>query len=172
MRRLMALAAFCPGVTVFTAPLLARPLESELPPKTPACYERIYDAAHLAAHPKQEVTRIRLVHTGQSAPNEVMFLTIDIAVRGKREVYSLGGVCEADGRGLNCTPEWNAGTFRVEASQDGSLLVTNRSMLFNPSNYAAEEPAPNAIKLEGDDRTWRLQRTGEKCSNWPEAGPS
>src|SRR5690349_16150923 len=45
------------------------PLPSHLPLKTEACFGRVYDAAHLAAHPKQRVTSFHLTRQFKPDPN-------------------------------------------------------------------------------------------------------
>src|SRR5258708_9615491 len=44
-----------PAVAAAVCLLCANPASAEVP--QPGCYERVYDAAHLAAHPGQLVTR-------------------------------------------------------------------------------------------------------------------
>jgi hypothetical protein len=168
MRRQVAVAALLiAGTTVTIGALAARPLEKELPPKGTACFERIYDAAHLNAHPMQQVTHITLIHepSADAKPEaeEPLYVSIEITVRGNAEIYALGGRCEPQGNGLLCAPSWEAGSFLVEPSADGTLMVTNKSMMFNPSNSAAEEVAPGALQLKGDDKAWKLFRGGPEC---------
>lgn len=168
MRRHAPFAVLLFASTALTAgTLAARPLEKELPPNRAACFERIYDAAHLTAHPRQEVTRIQLSQEASTdakpGEEEQLFLSVEINVRGKPGPYVLGGFCKAQGKGLLCEPEWEAGSFKVEAAPDGTLLVTNNSMTFNPHGYDAEEVAPGAIQLKGDDRAWKLSRGGPQC---------
>ena len=50
------------GVALWAGAARARPLEQDLPLKRAACFERAYDAAHLKSRPRQQVTRIRLLH--------------------------------------------------------------------------------------------------------------
>ena len=99
----------------------ARPLESELPQKRAACWERVYDAAHLGSHPQQKVARIRLVHlpanwpeAGQGGVYVGLYINLRQRVKpGQTFDYQLGGFCKASGQGLRCVPEWEAGSWRV-----------------------------------------------------------
>jgi hypothetical protein len=177
MRRHTVIAALLIAATPLAATTLAaRPLEKELPPKASACFERIYDSEHLNAHPMQQVTRITLIHErgadAKPEAEEPLYVSIEITVRGNAEVYRLGGLCEPQGKGVRCTPEWEAGSFLVEAVADGALLVTNKSMMFNPDNSAAEEVAPGAIQLRGDDRAWKLFPGGPQCGSVDKPTPA
>lgn len=177
MRRHTVIAALLIAATpLATATLAARPLEKELPLKGAACFERIYDAAHLNAHPMQQVMQIRLMHErgadAKPEAEEPLYLSIEITVRGNAEVYRLGGLCEPQGKGVLCTPEWEAGSFFVEAVADGALMVTNKSMMFNPNNFDAEEVAPGAIQLRGDDRAWKLFPGGPQCGSVDKPTPA
>jgi hypothetical protein len=147
------------------------PLKAELPPDRKACWERTYDAAHLAAHPRQQVKRIRLIHSPGDWLREDGRLGVDLQVnvRGPRTGpnamdYSVFGFCRSSRGGLSCRPEWNAGAWRIERGQGGSLVVRNESSIaFNPDGYAAEEVSENAVRIraEPDDKAWRLFRAND-----------
>lgn len=167
-RRLALLSIAGAGLFIMPATLSAWPMQKQFPTNRSTCYERIYDDAHLAKHPKQDVTRITLTFQPdteniQTEEKYKLRLDIDIEVRGKKDIYTLGGFCQTATKGVLCTPEWDAGTFSVVAEKDGALLVTNHNMTFNPSNYDAEDIAPNAIQLKGDDKAWRLSPGGKHC---------
>lgn len=177
MRPLTLLVAILVPVSLVTTVTVgARPLEKELPPKGKACFERLYDAAHLAAHPKQEVTRIAVTHdrTGEtgSEKDAPLYLEVEINVRGKADNFRLGGFCAVQGQALLCTPEWDAGTFTVQAAAGGGLTVTNNKMVFNPDNFDAEEVAPGAITLKGDDKVWKLSPGGPQCGKQDSSAPT
>jgi hypothetical protein len=146
----------------------ARPLEAELPRDRKACWERIYDAAHLAAHPWQKVVRIKLVHMPQSwreAEGGAFYVDLKMTLRKRRPGghafdYSLGAVCKADGASLLCVNEWDAGSWRIERAAGGGLVVRNGGgIIMNPSPYDAEEVADGAAPVPAapDDRAWALE---------------
>jgi hypothetical protein len=169
MRHRLALLGIAgTGLLALSSTLSAWPMQEQFPTNRGACYERIYDGTHLAKHPKQDVTRITLnfepdLENLQTEQKYKLRLDIDIEVRGKKDIYTLGGFCQVEAKGVLCTPEWDAGTFSVISEKDGTLLVTNHNMTFNPNNYDAEDVAPNAIQLTGDDKTWRLSPGGKHC---------
>lgn len=160
-------------LTVIALPLLAataqaRPLERELPPARAACWERAYDAAHLAAHPRQKVARIRLVHLPESWPEAArgsfyvaLYLNLRERVKPAQSFdYQLGGFCRASGQGLRCVPEWEAGSWRIERGPNGALDIRNAGIVANPNPYDAEEIADGAVRIPArpDDGVWRLMR--------------
>jgi hypothetical protein len=147
---------------------VARPLEAELPHNGSACWERIYDAAHLAAHPRQQVSRILLDYSPGTNDDVYVGLSVNLRKRvGYNEPYdySIFGICRVSRDGLSCRPEWKAGSWRIERGSGGSLIVRNAGMIvFNPDGYAAEEVAPDAVRIraEPDDKAWMLYRVPEK----------
>jgi hypothetical protein len=151
-------------VTVGVAAAAAHPLETELPPGKAACYERVYDDAHLKAHPKQRVTRIILIHGG-AAEGPDFYLTLKFNVRARSRSgdvfdYDIYGPCKTRGKGLVCANEWDAGAFRVEKAAGGGLLVRNLGIIANPWAYDSEDIADDAIRLpaRSDDSAWKLAK--------------
>ncbi|WP_332680826.1 hypothetical protein [Bosea sp. (in: a-proteobacteria)] len=151
----------------------ARPLELELPPKQAACWERSYDAVHLASHPRQKLAKIRLLHSpeiwqpGEGGSVYVM-LYINLRERVKPAQgfdYQLSGFCRAAGQGLHCVPEWEAGSWRIGRGPNGTLDIRNAGIIANPNPYDAEEVADGAVRIPArpDDGTWRLSPASGKC---------
>lgn len=164
LRAGVALALIAGG----TGAAAARPLETELPVGGAVCYERAYTPGHLATHLKQQVTHIKLDVSSQDSQEgkETIAALVEVTLTGKSEPYDLSGFCTPDAKGLRCKPEWDAGTFRIDPAKEGGLLVTNQGMVFNPSGYDAEERAPGAIRLTGDDKAWQIPVAGE-CKSAP-----
>jgi hypothetical protein len=76
--------------------------ESQLLPNQDTCWERIYDDAHLKAHPRQQVVQIRLFHLPSHWPRPapgVTFVALEMNLRARTHGsdafdYSLGGFCQ------------------------------------------------------------------------------
>ncbi|HEV7257439.1 MAG TPA: hypothetical protein VGN82_06620 [Bosea sp. (in: a-proteobacteria)] len=151
----------------------ARPLESELPPKRAACWERSYDAAHLAAHPRQKVGRIRLVHLPddwKAEPSRGFFVVLYMNLRERVKAtsdydYQISGFCKPRGQGVHCVPEWEAGSWRIERGPGGALDIRNGGIIANPNPYDAEEIADDAVRIPAkpDDGVWRLMPATGAC---------
>ena len=165
-------------------PVLAAPLvlaattmvmaESQVLPDRDGCWERIYDDAHLKAHPRQQVVQIRLFHLPSRWPEPapgVTFVALEMNLRARTHRghtfdYSLGGFCLPSRGGLRCKPEWHAGSWQTESGANGSLIVRNDDITVNPSASAAEERSEDAVTLKAanDEAAWQLQRTSEPCN--------
>ena len=158
--RSAALAAF---IMLGLAPALANPLEKELAALSNSCWERTYEAAHLKAHAKQKVVKIRLSTEVQD--EGTIYASLGINLRkpaGRRFDYTAFGHCEAKGGALSCPSEWDAGSFSLEKAK-GGLLVRNHKMIVNPSNYDSEDIADNAVDLgKSDDAVWLLSRINDE----------
>jgi hypothetical protein len=143
----------------------ANPLESELAAAANTCWERSYDAAHLKAHPRQQVTKIRLATEVQDDGAIVAQLGFNLRKRTGAHDYAAFGYCKAKGQGIACPSEWDAGTFLISKGKGGTLLVTNSHMIVNPSNYDSEDIAPGAVDLsKSDDAAWMVSRIdNESC---------
>lgn len=172
MMRAVPIATFGLAVSL-ASPAGARPLESELPPKRAACWERSYDAAHLAARPLQKVSRIRLVHLPddwKAEPSRGFYVVLYINLRQRAKAasdydYQISGFCKPRGQGVRCVPEWEAGSWHIERGPDGALDIRNGGIIANPNPYDAEEIADDAVRIPAkpDDGVWRLMPAAGAC---------
>lgn len=175
MPRIIALAAAIGSAVSLlpSAPGLARPLEAELPPRRGACWERNYDAAHLAGHPLQKVSRIRLVHRPndwQAEPSRGFYIVLYINLRQRVKTdsaydYQISGFCKPRGQGVRCVPEWEAGSWLIERGPAGTLDIRNGGIIANPNPYDAEEITDDAVRIPAkpDDGVWRLAPAADAC---------
>lgn len=122
------------------------------PPPLAGCYERIYDAAHLAQHKGQLVTRVTLTVAAPSAEETsdngdriVADGVLKMWTRGRSKSFDSLGACRAAGKGLMCLGSLSAaeadtcnskrdgvrdcridptdaGSFTVEGRPDGVLV--------------------------------------------------
>jgi hypothetical protein len=165
-------------VAVLAAPLILFAAtevmaESPLLPDRDTCWERIYDAPHLKAHPRQQVVGIRLLHLPSRWPRPASgatFVELELNLRARTHGsdpfdYGLGGFCQPSPGGLRCEPEWRAGSWRIERGAKGSLIVRNDDITVNPTPSAAEERSDDAVTLKAanDEAAWELQRMTGPC---------
>src|SRR6218665_1179682 len=117
----LALVLGCP----LALPAQARPLERELPLRSDSCWERRYEAAHLAARPRQKVSAIRLMHTPPREGWEAgkVYLQLHFNLRDRKTSgnydYAYGGFCRASGPLLRCQSERGGGVFEVARAPHG-----------------------------------------------------
>jgi hypothetical protein len=148
--------------------------ESPLLPDRDTCWSRIYDDAHLKAHPRQQVVQVRLFHLPSGWPQPATgetFVALEMNLRARTHGgdafdYSLGGFCQPSHGGLRCKPEWHAGSWRIDPGANGSLIVRNDDITVNPSSSAAEERSEDAVTLKAanGEAAWRLQRMAGPCN--------
>jgi len=122
------------------------------PPPLAGCYERVYDAAHLAQHKGQLVTRATPTitapareETSDNGDHIVADGVLKLWTRGRSKSFDSLGACRAAGQGLMClgslsaaeadtckskrdgvpdcrTDPADAGSFTVEGWPDGVLV--------------------------------------------------
>lgn len=159
------------GLLAFALPAAAasRPLVRDLPSEKSVCWERVYDAAHLAANPTQKTLTVRLqsaIFDNGAANNASVSTMVSFTFRdfGKRnQGYRNMGYCRAQGDGLSCPSDWGrAGRWSIRKSGD-ELVLTAHGLALNPDTYDAEELAPDALRLPagGADRVWKLRRVAD-----------
>jgi hypothetical protein len=80
-----------------------------------ACYGRVYDQAHLASHPRQQVVSIvvrdSVVPAGK-LPGIAALVDIRLTLR-RGDVAEAVGYCKYSAGGLACRLEGDAGTVRI-----------------------------------------------------------
>lgn len=120
-----------------------RPGLTELSPKgADACFGRVYDAAHLKAHPKQKVARIFFLygHDPVSRPNEESTANADTSyngfltttVRGAKTPQWAGGWCShesEDGKSgpIRCGMDCDRTMASLKLDDKGRLILTDVS---------------------------------------------
>ena len=132
----------------------------------PFCYARSYDAAHMKAHPKQQVTGLAVSYIPSVEDNgeQVPMWTTD--AEGKtRIVYSiiltktgageeLGnmGTCFAETAAdtLTCQMDGDGGTFSLKKQADGKVMLGNPNYFVVISNEA-QDPEMEYVHIEAKD---------------------
>ncbi|HZQ14297.1 MAG TPA: hypothetical protein VFB31_15950 [Pseudolabrys sp.] len=142
--------------------------------KSYACFVRRYDAAHMAQHPKQKVTVMKLLITAETAPEDKALnysFRLGVNFRDRRGNFDSSGDCghpsafemSADKMHLGCGVDCDGGGISVElAHGDKAMLVRLESIRIWQNN----KPADEGLNLEGgaDDRIFRLDRASlEDC---------
>lgn len=152
-------------------------------PPLAGCYERIYDAAHLATHKGQLVVRatIAIAETkGLDAPI-VADATLKLWVRGKDKSFDSFGACSAKGEVLTCSGSLSAaeeatckskrdglrecridpaeaGGFKVEGKSEGVLVSIPRRLELVPAPYDVG-PYLNLSAGNAENRAFLLKKT-------------
>ena len=140
---------------LFGTPLLAQSATDQVFAPDPSCFSRSYDAAHLAAHPDQQVTlivvRADTEDMGLDATDDLLVL-VDVLTRTSKTAFSGIGYCTPVKAGLDCLMEGDAGGFTL-SDQDGRLRLdvgTNGLSFEGDADFLTLEPN------SGDDRVFLL----------------
>src|SRR4029078_8189849 len=115
--------------TAFDARMFAGPLGQ----KTYACFVRRYDASHLAQHPKQRVSAMKLLVTAQNAPEDktVNYSSrLGVKYRHRAGNFDSSGYCShivAENTGgeirLGCGVDCEGGGIQVAMKDEKSALI-------------------------------------------------
>lgn len=125
------------------------------------CYDRVYDEAHMQAHPGQKVKRLRLqigLETGPDA-SEADLNGMDFWLRGEtKQRYGIP-ICRAGTKLLDCGMESDGGAFTLEETKDG-VKLTNRYYLRADDPEAGEEAAVE-LSADAEHTVFLLPRISE-----------
>lgn len=124
-------------------------------PDAGTCYARIYSADHLAGHPAQRVTGMRLSPDFRIA-EPFLGLHVELSLRGvPGGAFEGVGYCENEGgETLYCGLEGDAGGFTVTPAKGGAVLVTvSRSGM----SFENEAGFVTLERQTGDDRSFLLR---------------
>lgn len=153
------------------------PLPAHLPLGQEACFGRVYDAAHLKAHPAQRVTSFHLFRDFTPDPNKEtpqetretliandgesggLNITAYVRFRDRPGLFFNGLQCFKGENAVHCGIECDGGGFRLKPS-GGSLLLENQGFVVIGGCGASEDEAENEdfVKPDPDDKVFRLDR--------------
>jgi hypothetical protein len=138
--------------------------------KSYACFVRRYDAEHLAQHPLQKVSVMKLLITGEKVPEDVALnysFRLGVNFRQRPGDFDSSGDCghtrasenTAGGIDFGCGVDCDGGGIAVTLKEDNkSVLVHLETIRIWRANKPDEE-ASHSLKGGADDRVFRLDRT-------------
>jgi hypothetical protein len=129
----------------------------------PACYARDYDTAHLASHPDQVVSAMRLRIEAPGANGEALAeLRVVLADQGHARAEGMDGrtltqalVCKDWGDGPACGVECDGGLFSVAEDAEGLTLTTDRLLVGDSEECGGSF---DLVEREGEPVSYRLLR--------------
>ena len=138
---------------ILPLPLYAQTGATAMFPPEASCFQRHYDAAHLAKHSQQQITDITLTPAEGQEVSTLLVVDISVKLRGESKSYISSAYCEPDAVGLSCGMEGDAGAFGLALREDGALLLTV------DSGGMSFEGAQDFLTLSGssgDDRAFLM----------------
>ena len=156
--------------TAFDARMFAGPLGQ----KTYACFVRRYDASHLAQHPKQKVSAMKLLVTAEDAPEDKTVnysFRLGFKYRHRAGNFDSSGYCNhivAENTGgevrLGCGVDCEGGGIEVAMKDDKSALIRLERIRIWERNKP-DDDASNDLVAGADDKIFRVDRADlHECS--------
>jgi hypothetical protein len=117
-------------------------------PDALGCFTRTYDRAHLAQHPDQVVSAVKLrIYRPPPGNADKYWFLVQFALRGKEETLRTNGICNEKASGLRCLVECDGGGVDVvPRARDGP---------------ACNEDSARELTGGKDDRVFRLDRVND-----------
>lgn len=149
------------GLMVIAAVVLATPVQAGALGATfkdfGTCYARQYDDAHLASHPRQQVTAVYLSNTAEPDPNYNGVLLDFGFVTRDGELYSANAYC--DDRD-SCSLEGDGGTFSVRKGADGLRIDVGETLGLEGRHGFSGDLA------NSDDRVFLIARQSPRACSY------
>ena len=135
--------------------------------KTYACFVRHYDASHLAQHPKQKVSAMKLLVTAENPPEEKTTnysFRLGVQYRHRPGKFDSSGYCNhvvAEDKGneirYGCGVDCEGGGIDVAMKDDKSAIVRLERIVVWERNKPDDE-ASDALLAGADDKIFRVDR--------------
>jgi hypothetical protein len=163
--------------------VLAASVAGAAEPPLAGCYERVYDAAHLAAHKGQLVVRatVSVAETKAYDAPIVADANLKLWVRGKDKSFDSTGVCSAKGDVLTCAGSLSAaeeptckskadglrqcrvdggdaGSFKIEGKPEGVMVSIPKRLELVQSPYDVG-PYLSFSASNAENRAFLLKKT-------------
>jgi hypothetical protein len=122
------------------------------------CFVRVYDRAHLARHPDQVVTAVKLLVKQAERGSQYDFF-LHIKVRGRNEVLKTAGLCQTGGPRVHCFVECDGGGIDVNPRPGYVMMYLDRIRMAECGKDNVEDG--EEISGGKDDREFRLDRVDE-----------
>ena len=137
----------------------------------PACYERVYDARHLADHPAQHVQSMRIRffrYPGAHTVAAVMNLRFREGSRRYREpaaTYVAAFICNREGNGVMCGVPCDGGRVALRfTGRTAAEITLDASEGFAMSASCPDEEHVERFNPRPDDRVFLLRRIAASCT--------
>jgi hypothetical protein len=147
----------------FDSRMFAGPLRE----KTYACFVRRYDTSHLAQHPRQKVSAMKLLVTAENPPEEKTTnysFRIGVQYRHRPGKFDSSGYCNhvvAEDKGNEiryCGVDCDGGGIDVAMKDDKSAIIRLERIVVWDRNKPDDEEARDALLADADDKIFQVRR--------------
>ena len=143
---------------------------------TYACFVRRYDADHLARHPHQKVTSMKLLYTSEMFEGNTTLdqhFRLGVTFRNTRGDYDSSGSCNhfrsEEGKGeirFGCGVDCDGGGINVAVNKDDKSVLVRLERVRIWQHNKPDEGASSSLVAGKDDAMFRLDRAPlEECSS-------
>jgi hypothetical protein len=153
----------------FNTKLFAGPLGDK---KAYACFIRRYDAEHLARHPQQKVSTMKLLVTAEKPPAENSYpysFRLGFKYRHRKGDFDSSGFCahlQDKDTGfevrMNCGVDCDGGGIEIGLSKNADATLVRLERVRIWQNNKPDEEDGDALQAGADDKIFRLDRTNLK----------
>ncbi|MBR1123078.1 hypothetical protein JQ628_16245 [Bradyrhizobium lablabi] len=153
----------------FDKRLFAAPLTPDI---TYACFVRVYDAEHLAKHPKQKVAAMKLLVSAENPPDEKITnysFRLGVKFRHRSGQFDSSGSCShviaenTDGEiRLGCGVDCDGGGLQAAVSKDDKSAVIRLERVRIWQNNKPDDEADHSLTAGADDGIFRLDRVDNR----------
>jgi hypothetical protein len=141
------------------------------------CFVRTYDKAHLARHPDQLVTAVKL-HIYHPPPGvgtpplkeaeakNATWMKMEVKVRGRDVILTIGAICHkgaapATGWTFACSVDCDGGGIGVVSRDDHAMMYLDRIRM-GVKSYSCGDESTEDLLGNKDDRVFCLNRVNER----------
>ena len=143
--------------TALAGVLLILAVPATAAPDALGCFTRTYDRAHLAQHPDQMVTAVKLrIYRPPPENVDKYWFVAQFRLRGKDETLRTSGICNERVSGLRCLVECDGGGVDVVPRARDATMYLDRI-----SGPACNEDSGQELTGGKDDRVFRLDRMND-----------
>jgi hypothetical protein len=138
-------------------------------PKSYACFVRRYDGEHLARHPRQKVTTMKLLVTAEKLPEDdrINFsFQVGVRLRHQAGTFDSAGSCghvetskDAGGQvQFQCAVECDGGGVTVKLPEHGKSVTLELASIRLWKHSSAGDEGDHELEAGADDGVFRLDR--------------
>jgi hypothetical protein len=132
------------------------------------CFVRDYDKSHLARHPNQLITNVKLaIRSPKGASPYRHEFALQVQMRGKDKILKTEGMCKEEGAlKLHCFVECDGGGVDLSVKEDSVMMYLDRIRMASCGKDINDVEKAEEISGGLDDREFRIDRAGiGMCSN-------
>lgn len=124
------------------------------------CFIRNYSDAHLAKHPNQLVTSVRLFARRNDSREEFF---LELKLRGRSESLSTAGIClDQDSRSFHCFVDCNGGGINIRPQSSHVMMYLDQITMKKTCDMNPGDIEGNVVVSGGlDDRVFRIDRVND-----------